>query len=165
MTNRHDMETPDNTPEAELIKTGTAIVFKVIDTTLQVSTDGEQAHVEVKLAILDDDEEDGYDTVEWGAFGFIYTLAFLSFKDARPRGYSETDFVDDDYFSIADLVSCLSFKRGNLCFDCDYLRGRCIKTQVTIESNGRVVATTYGRGKALSVWLQKIQGKKVLQVV
>ena len=37
------------------------------------------------------------------AFGFIYSIAVLSFADARPRGTYDIDFEDDDEFSVQDF--------------------------------------------------------------
>jgi len=151
--------------EIELLKTGSVVEFKVIGETIRACTDAQEAYSEVKLMLLDDDEEDGYQTVEWGAFGFLYFIAYFSFKDARPRNTSEIDYEENDYFTVSDMVSCLSFVNGKLKFYCDYLRGRLVKTDISIEPNGKVEIQTISRGNALKRWLQKFQGKATLQSV
>jgi hypothetical protein len=53
--------------------------------------------------LCEDDDNDPSTTVEWAAFGFLYTLAALSFHGARPRGISELDHQSNDAFTVADL--------------------------------------------------------------
>ena len=66
---------------------------------------------QLRCKILRDDVEDG-------------ALAVLSFHDARPRGNSHIDYLDDDEWTLDDLCSHLRFWRGALCLDTDYVRGR-----------------------------------------
>ncbi len=56
----------------------------------------------------DNPDPEPAEVVEWGAFGFLYTLAVLSFHDARPRGMSAQDYQAKDEFSVADFFECLS---------------------------------------------------------
>lgn len=151
--------------EIELLETGSAVELKIIEKAVSACTDGEEAHTIVKLIMLDDDEVDGYQSVEWGSFGFIYSLAFLSFDGAKPRDLSEIDYNKDDYFTLGDMISNLSFSNSKLSFYCDYLRGRLVKTKISIESNGLVELQTTFRGGSLITWLDKLQGKKTLGVV
>ena len=44
------------------------------------------------------------------------------------------DFVNDDEFTVGDLFECLRFANGELQFSSDYLRGRCMKTDITVMS-------------------------------
>ena len=111
------------------------------------------------------DGGDGEDQVEWGAFGVIFTLAALSFNDARPRGNSDADFVEKDEFTVADLFDCLSFVRGELRFEADYVRGRCMKTDIVVQSDGQVILQTRARGESALRWVERLQGKKALEVV
>lgn len=155
-----------NSPEEiELLKTGSVVEFKIIENAVNACVDGIEAHSIAKLMLIDDDEEDGYQTVEWGAFGFIYILACLSFNDAKPRNLSEIDYIKNDYFTIGDLVSNLRFEKGKLILYCDYLRGRLMKTNISIQSDGLVEIQTILRGNALNTWLNKLKGKNTLQVV
>ena len=57
---------------------------------------------------------DPADVVEWGAFGFLFVLESLSFKDARPRGYSEADFMPEDEFTVNDFFECLTYRQDRL---------------------------------------------------
>ncbi len=154
-----------NPQEIELFKTGLIVDFQIVHAQVIACSNAEEAHSVVELMMLDEGEEDGYQTVEWGSFAFIYCLVTLSFDDAKPRNVSEIDYNDNDYFSISDLVACLSFSDSKLVFYCDYLRGRLVKTHISIESNGKVVVKTTFRGNALSIWLQKLQGKNILKSV
>ncbi len=149
----------------ELLKTGTLIDFKILKNEVVPCTDPREAHSVAKLLILDDDEEDGYQSVEWGAFGFIYVIATLSFHDARPRNSSEEDYKKDDSFSVSEMVNCLQFSNNRLRFYCDYHKGRLVKTEITIQLNGEVEIKTTCRGNALEIWLQKLQGKKTIKLV
>ena len=47
----------------------------------------------------------------------------------------------------------------------DYVRGRMMKTDVTVFPDGRFTLTTTNRGEAASRWVTQIQGKKVLRPV
>ena len=47
----------------------------------------------------------------------------------------------------------------------DYVRGRMMKTAVTVFPDGRFTLTTTNRGEAASRWVTQIQGKKVLRPV
>ena len=113
----------------------------------------------------DDEDEDPEDIVEWGAFGFMFVLALLSFADARPREASVLDYDETDELTVSDFLVCLSFRRGVLEFHADYIRGRRVKTDIAIRSDGSVTLTTIGRGKAPFHWLDRIQGKKAMRVI
>jgi len=93
-----------------LFETGTLVLFRVVDTHTELSPDKENAFVRADLVFEDDDEDtDPEEIVEWAAFGFLFTLALLSFHDARPRGISELNYQPNDAFTIADFFDCLSF--------------------------------------------------------
>ena len=49
----------------------------------------------------EDPEGNAQKLVEWGAFGFMFVLALLSFADARPRSFSEGEYNEAD-----DLRPC-----------------------------------------------------------
>ena len=104
-------------------------------------------------------------SVEWGAFGFIFILAILSFADARPRGASEMHYNEKDEFLIENLLDCLQFKNGELYFYADYIAGRCLKTEIIVRQDGTVSIVTVNRGKALIHWLERLKGKgKIYEV-
>jgi len=89
----------------------------------------------------------------------------LSFAEARPRNVSSLDYHEKDEFTIADFIEGFRFVRGELHFDADYIRGRRIKTRIAVRANGTVRLETIGRGKAVLRWLDRIQGRKLLQSV
>lgn len=151
--------------EQELLETGTVILFRVLDTSVKACADREEAYATATLMMLDEDEDKGYNTVEWGAFGFIYTLANLSFKDAAPRGKSDIDYIEGAYLKLEDMMECLKFERGTLKFYCDYLHGRLVKTEIIVHQDGRVEIETLCRGNALKAWLDLLQGKQKLKSV
>jgi hypothetical protein len=144
-----------------LLETGALVPFRVVDTDTGLSPDKENVCVRADL-VFDSDEEniDPEEIVEWAAFGFLFTLATLSFDDARPRGMSERYFEPRDEFTVADFFGSLSFKRGELRLEIDYVRGRSMKTDVTIRPNGSVTLTTRGRGLSAVRWLDQLLGKK-----
>lgn len=140
-----------------------ALVRITIDKTEKKPTSAEDWHMHVE-GRLGDSEEDEND-VEWGALGFLYAVAVLSFADARPRGASDRDFVPDDEFHVVDLFEHLRFQRGELHLETDYLRGRCLKTFVRVRSNGTFLVETTNRGEAVTRWLARLQGRKPLMPV
>jgi hypothetical protein len=158
----------DTKPSAahRLLETGTLVRFRVADTQTHLSPDKENVFVWAELVFTDDDEDTGpEDIAEWAAFGFLFTLAALSFHDARPRGASEIDYQPNDQFTVADFFDCLSFKHGELRLETDYVRGRSMKTSVTIRPDGTATLTTWGRGQSALRWLDQLQGKKRLASV
>jgi hypothetical protein len=152
--------------ERSLLETGTLVRFRVLDTQTELGPDQENVCVRANLVFEgDDDGVDPADIVEWGAFGFLFTLAALSFHDARPRGASELDFKARDAFTVADFFECLTFGEGGLRLQADYVRGRRMKMAVTIRVDGTVTLTTWGRGRSALRWLDQLQGKKWIAAV
>jgi hypothetical protein len=86
-------------------------------------------------------------------------------KEARRRESSALDYRETDELTVSDFVACLGFRRGALEFRADYIRGRRMKTEIIIRSDGSVTLTTIGRGKAPLRWLERIQGKTALRVI
>lgn len=149
-----------------LLEIGTLVLFRVVDTHTELSPDKENVFVRADLLFEDDDEDtDPGEIVEWAAFGFLFTLGVFSFHDARPRGMSELDYQPSDAFEVADFFDCLSFKHGELRLRTDYIRGRSMKTEVTIRPDGSVTLTTWGRGQSALRWLDDLQGKKRISAV
>jgi hypothetical protein len=159
------MSSSDRPAGYKLIETGALVEFEIVDTKVEPAPDGETSFVRIALQLGGLDGGDGEDQVEWGAFGVIFTLAALSFNDARPRGNSDADFVEKDEFTVADLFDCLSFVRGELRFEADYVRGRCMKTDIVVQSDGQVILQTRARGESALRWVERLQGKKALEVV
>jgi len=160
------MNEPRKTAEQSLLETGTAVLFRVVDTHTELSPDKENVFVRADLVFEGDDEDtDPPEIVEWAAFGFLFTLAVLSFHGARPRGISEVDFQPRDAFTVSDFFQCLTFGEGGLRLHIDYVRGRSMKTDVTIRADGTVTLTTWGRGQSALRWLDRLQGKKSFTVV
>lgn len=54
----------------------------------------------------------------------IFAFALQSFHDARPRGSSHIDFVEQDGWALEDLSRHLYFRKGALCLETNYVRGR-----------------------------------------
>ncbi len=99
------------------------------------------------------------------AVGFIYAIGVLSFAAARPRGVSGMHFEPQDQWTAADLLRHLRYERGRLVCETDYVRGRMMKTTVTVFPDGRFTLTTTNRGEAASRWVAQIQGKRLLHPV
>ena len=109
------MNETQTSPAHRLLEIGTLVRFRVADTHTQLSPDKENVFVRAELVFTDDDEDTApEDIAEWAAFGFLFTLAALSFHDARPRGASGIDYQPNDEFTVADFFDCLSFKYGEL---------------------------------------------------
>jgi hypothetical protein len=155
-------------PSAELalLEAGSLVPFRVLQEEVIPGVDPGEFGVRIELEIHDDEEEqEAAEIVEWGAFGFLFVLAVLSFADARPRGHSQPEYREGDQFSIVDYLDCLSFRRGELHFDADYVRGRRLKTSITIRPNGTVRLRTLGRGRSASHWLERLQGNGKMRPV
>ncbi len=161
------MATPDSTGRIaanKLLKTGALVVFNVVDTYIEPTPDGGFVRIKLQLGELDKDG-DRSDDSEWGALGFIFCLATLSFHDARPRGNSDLNFADRDEFTVVDLHDSLRYSSLGLLFAADYVRGRCVKTDITIRPDGSVTLETRNRGESAVRWLERLSGRKHLQAV
>ena len=103
--------TNDQSAEQQLLETGIVVPVTLLDEVVIPGADGGEFSVRLEVSFEDEDSppDDRADIVEWGAFGFLYTIAVLSFADARPRGASEIDYVDADEFRVSDLLAGLSF--------------------------------------------------------
>jgi hypothetical protein len=144
-----------------LLETGVLARFRVVETATEPSLNKEDVLVRADLVFeVDDESDDPSDVVEWVAFGFLFTIATLSFHDARPRGFSGVDFDPHDEFTIADFFECLSFGAAGLQLQTDYVRGRSMKTDVAIRPDGTISLATRGRGESALRWLDQLQGKR-----
>ena len=146
--------------EHELLRSAGAARITVTKVDVQPTSIGDR-HVRIEGQLGDEENDD----VEWAAFGFIYALGLLSFHGARPRGNSDIHFEDDDDWSAADMQRHLRYESGRLVFDADYVRGRMMKTDITVFPDGRFFLTTTNRGEAATRWLARLQGKKVVSEV
>ena len=155
----------DRSAGYQLLETASLVDFSIGEPIIQACTDGENIFLQVDLMLGGDEEEEPADIAEWASFGLIFALAVLSFADARPRGLSDRDFVDDDEFTVSDLFECLGFVSGELRFSSDYLRGRCMKTDIAVRKDGQLTLSTRNRGQAALRWLDRLQGKKMLTLV
>lgn len=146
--------------EHELIRSVACVDITVSKTEKKPTTDDDW-----HLCIEGRFGEEADDDVEFAGMGFIYAIGLLSFADARPRGYSETEFVSTDEWSAADMLRHFRFERGELHFYADYLRGRCIKTSIDVRRDGTFRLETTNRGEAATRWIARLQGKKILAPV
>jgi len=143
--------------EYELLKDVVALDLELLDTKID-NVDDEIVHVRITLQ----DEPDILASCSWG---LIFAIGVMSFADARPRGYSEVDYVEDDQWFVGDMMRGLSFERGRLYFHADYVRGRCVKTSVEIDKDGKITVDTVNRGEAATRWIAKLMGKKTIGVL
>jgi len=121
----------------------------------------EQEESIAERIVLQLDEED----VEVSAIGLLFAIGVLSFADAAPRGYSHVEYEVKDSFGLGDLLTHLRYANGTLQLSADYLRGRMMKTDVTIHANGKVELTTRNRGEAASRWVMRLRGKRLLRPI
>ena len=103
--------------------------------------------------------------VPWAAVPLIYALSVMSFADARPRGVSEVEYLENDEWTLADQAARLQLERGRLVFDADYVRGRMMKTTVDIDRGGVIRLETTNRGESAARWVATLQGKRKLRVL
>jgi hypothetical protein len=105
------------------------------------------------------------DDVSWAAVPLLYVVAALSFGDARPRGSSEIDYAQHDEWRFGDLLQRLRFERRALVLETDYVRGRMMKTTVTIREDGTFVVETRNRHEMAERWLQALKGRRHIRLV
>lgn len=157
----------------ELLKTGTLVSFRILnEEVLNAPADEAEFGMRVQLKFVAEEGEEDLDeddvaenTAEWGSFGFMFILAVLSFSEAKPRNSSVLEYEEKDELKLADFIERLRFVRGELHYDADYIRGRRIKTRIAVRSSGTVTVDTVGRGKSVLRWLERMQGKKLMQLV
>jgi hypothetical protein len=159
------MARDDRSAGFALIETGTLAKFEVTSTQAEPSPDGDTVFVRIEMQLGEPGEDDGEEEVEWAAFGFMFVLSLLSFNDARPRGYSEKEYLEGDEFTVADFFAGLRFVRGELHLGLDYVGGRCVKTAIRVWRSGKVTLETRGRGESALYWLEQLKGKKLLELV
>jgi hypothetical protein len=121
---------------ANLLKAGTLVSFRIVEEEVLAAHDEAEFGMRLLLKFVPEEGEDDQD---------------------------EDDVAEDT--NVADFIEGLRFVRGELHFDADYIRGRRIKTRVAVRANGTVRLETIGRGKAALRWLERMQGKKLLQLV
>ena len=158
---------------SELVKKGLLVSFRVLEEEV-IAAPGDEAELGLRLLLrfgpeegeedLDEDEV-AEATAEWGGFGFMFVVALLSFADARPRNASVIEYREEDKFQPSDFIEHLRFVRGELHLDADYIRGRRLKTRITVRPDGTVTLETTGRGKSAHRWLERIQGKKLMELI
>lgn len=152
----------------KLIEKGTLVSFDIVETQIEPSPGGEEMVVRIELQlgeVEDGDEQERTEDHVWGGLGFIFCLALLSFRDARPRGISGCDFEELDELGVADLIDCLRYERGCLHFDADYIRGRCVKTEIWLRPDGTATLRTRCRGEAATRRVQLLKGRQLLELV
>ena len=151
-----------------LLKTGTLVSFRIVEEKVLEAPDEAEFGLRLQLKFVPEEGEEhdaAEDTAEWGAFGFMFVVAVLSFAEAKPRNASVIEYEEKDEFRLADFIEGLRFVRGELHFDADYIRGRRVKTRIVVRSDGSVTLETIGRGKAALRWLEQQKGKKLMQLV
>ena len=155
----------DRVAAFHLLEKGTLVPFRIVKEELAAGPD--EAEFAVRIELLMDGEEDAEpaEVAAWGTLGFMYVLASLSFHDARPWGTSAIEYQEHDDFRVSDFLERLRFERGELHFYADYVRGRRMKTEIIVRSQGTVRLETFGRGKSAARWIARLQGKKSLEAV
>jgi len=58
------------------------------------------------------------------------------------------------------MLRCLSFERGRLRFHADRVRGRCMRTTIELDPDGKIRIETVGRGEAALRWISTLRAKK-----
>jgi hypothetical protein len=158
------IDASDRTAAYKLLETGALVAFDILDTRVEGSPDGGFVHMTLQLGEVDE-EGARIEDHEWGGFAFIFCIAVMSFHDARPRGVSGMHFEERDEFTVADLHDHLRYKRSGLRFSTDYVRGRCMKTDVTVGPDGSATIETRNRGESALRWIDLLKGRKHLRVV
>ena len=142
--------------------------FEIAARKIEPTPGGDDTYVKLDLLLGEPDEDEPEERSadhEWGGLGFAFCIQMLSFADARPRGASDMDFVAKDELTVLDMIEHFRFENGELQVSIDYLRGRCLKTEVVIRRDGSATITTRNRGEAALHWLDRVKGEKMLELV
>jgi|SRR5665213_187187 len=97
------MNADDRTAGYSLLETGTTVPFRIIEQDLTSGPDDAEFAARVELRFDSEKEGEEYepdDVVEWGAFGFLFTVGVLSFADARPREASIIEYAGKDELTV-----------------------------------------------------------------
>lgn len=156
------MVSDDEPIELDLLRSGTCVDLHTQEPSVNPVPHaddvwiGDRVHVRVEGRIGTEEDDD----VEFAALGLIYTFGALSFADATPRGNSKFEYRMQDQWTAADMLRHVHFVRGELHFYADYVRGRMMKTTVTIRKDGTFVLETVNRGEVVLAWLAKLKGEQ-----
>lgn len=110
----------------------------------------------------DPDEDDDSNVIESCAFGLIYALGVLSFADARPRGRLGHALPREGRVAGWRHAPSPPVRARPAPLLRRYVRGRCLKTTIEIDWDGKITLETVNRGEAATRWVAKLQGKKVI---
>jgi hypothetical protein len=137
-------------------KTRTEIETKTkVETRTEIKTESELERLEggrvrVRIALEADPE-----VLARHAWGLIFAISARSFADAD----ADVDSTDYHEWSADDMLRCLAFDRGRLCFAADDVHGRCMQTTIEIDGAGKITLETVDRGEAAMRWIAKLQRK------
>lgn len=152
------MDTEQRQAGFRLLEQAVATEFEILRSEVFAGPDGGEFGLRIELKFVRD-PDDAFPGDDSGALGFLFAIAVLSFADARPRGTSDRDYLEQDEFGVGDFLQCLSHTvGGHLRFDADYVRGRRMKTHIDVPPEGPVVIDTQGRGKSAEHWLARLRG-------
>jgi len=106
-----------------------------------------------------------FEDVAWGAFPFLYFVTMLSFLEAGPAGSSEIHFREEDGWYAEDVLRALRYESGELRVDTDYVRGRRMKTTVSITPDGTFLVEAHDRMDGAERWIGRLQGERQATIV
>jgi hypothetical protein len=157
----------DRSAGEALLRTGVIMPVRIVEESVMPGADEGEFALRLALSFQDEDspEEGRAEVVEWGALRFLFAIGVLSFADARPRGFSDREYVERDEFRVADFLAGLKFSNGELHLDTDYVRGRRMKSRVVVRPDGTGTLETIGRGKAALRWIARLKGEKPLRAL
>jgi hypothetical protein len=138
----------DRSLEYELLADTRDLQLRVIGTQV---VRREEEIVGVRLILTDDPAQ-----LAKCGWGLIYAIGMLSFADAD----ADLDFAERDRWRTGDMLRCLSFEQGRLRFHADEVRGRCMRTTVEIDPEGKILIETAGRGEAALRWISKLRARE-----
>jgi len=93
------------------------------------------------------------DTLSSAAWPLIFALGNLCFTTAVVAP------MDEDTWSISDMIEHLLFENGRLYFYVATVRGRAMNTRIEVDQDGDVFVETTNRGTAVLDWIRALQLK------
>lgn len=150
---------PEKPIENDLIETACAVDLIVSDVRTAPTHEDQAVRIDGRIGDPADDD------VAVAAFGVPFALSALSFLDARPRGLSDREYNASDNWTAGDLLRHLQYEDGEVSLYADYVRGRRMKTRITVRADGSFTLEAMERGQAPLHWIERLQGKPRLRVV
>ncbi len=101
-------------------------------------------------------------------FPVLFLLSSLAFLEAAPQmieGAMDGEYLGEDGWTPSDFLTHIRFNSHRISIELGSVRGRLVKTEISLSSSGLLEITTRGRGRSADRWLAAVQGQSHLEEV